>query len=723
MSYIKFNKIRVAKALVDFINDRVLPGLALDTAHFWQHFEAILVKNMPQNGLLLHRRDELQRQIDHWHQHNTYDENDLRGYTRFLREIGYLLDEGDDFKVTVSGVDREISSVAAPQLVVPINNARFAINAANARWGSLYDALYGSDMIADEGLNARTSGYNPARGEQVFMFCENWLDQVLPLEHGSHADAVDYSLTDSDGEFSVLVVLSDGSQSSLRHPEQFCGHASDPCARLLFIHHDLHFELQIDKAHAIGSHQRAGLKNIVLEAAVTTIQDCEDSVAAVDIDDKLKVYANWLGLMQGNLSFKMKKSDNTYTRRLNPDRVYRDNRNQPFTLAGRSLMLIRNTGIHMLSELALTASDDPVPEGIVDALITVLIALHDRQSDAVFCNSPQHSIYIVKPKLHGPDEVAFSCHLFSDIEAAYGLPANTIKIGIMDEERRTTINLKECIRQARQRVIFINTGFLDRTGDEIHTGMEAGAMLPKAEIKQARWIGAYENRNVDIGLRCGLDGVGQIGKGMWAEPDNLREMYRSKIAHPEAGANCAWVPSPSAATLHALHYHQINVKQRQQQLKTRTMASLEDVLRLPLLPRSRVLSAEQVQLELDNNAQGILGYVVKWIDSGIGCSKVPDIHHVGLMEDRATLRISSQHMANWLRHGLCTEQQIMQTFQRMALIVDQQNQGSHGYSNMAPDYQGMAFKAAVALVLQGRLSPNGYTEQLLTEYRRREKMA
>ncbi len=607
--------------------------------------------------------------------------------------------------------------------MVPINNARYAINAANARWGSLYDALYGTDMIADEGDTARTSSYNEPRGERVFEFCNQWLDQVLPLQNGSHADIVDYNHEMVLGVDRPVFKLANGQQLKLQDPDQFCGYLKGDDLVLLFRHNDLHFELQIDHQHPIGQHHAAGIKDIILEAAVTTIQDCEDSVAAVDVEDKLLVYRNWFELIKGTLSVDMSKGDKSFTRRLNPNRDYFDPDGKSFQLPGRSLMLVRNTGLHMLTELVIMEDGSPAPEGLIDALITILISMHDLGRKHAYTNSREGSIYIVKPKMHGPEEVAFSCQVFSAIEQAYGLAPNTVKIGIMDEERRTTVNLKECIRQARERVIFINTGFLDRTGDEIHTSMEAGAMLPKAEIKTARWIEAYENWNVDIGLRCGLGGRAQIGKGMWAVPDQMRQMYDNKQAHPQAGANCAWVPSPTAATIHALHYHQVNVKQVQQELAQRSPASIDDILSIPLLPAQRQLSAEEIQQELDNNAQGILGYVVKWIDMGIGCSKVADIHDTGLMEDRATLRISSQHMANWLRHDLCSEQQLIDTFQRMAKIVDEQNASTPGYQKMAPDFDGIAFNAAVNLVLEGTTTANGYTEQLLHEQRRRLKQA
>lgn len=722
MSYIQLNEIKVAESLVDFIDTRVLPDVEIEPAEFWEKFESVIRSNMPQNQALLDKRDVIQQQLDDWYQNNDYDPQNMDEYKNFLRGIGYLIEEGDEFKVNVQHVDREISKVAAPQLVVPINNARFAINAANARWGSLYDALYGTDMIADEDGAEITVGYNEKRGEKVFAFCTEWLDQVLPLKGGSHGDIVEYSHELVLGFDRPVFKLENGDQLKLKDNDQFQGYLKNKNLVLLFIHNDLHFEIQIDSKHPIGKHHKAGIKDIIIEAAVTTIQDCEDSVAAVDIEDKLQVYRNWNELIKGTLSIEMQKGDKSFTRSLNANRQYRDAKGKEFQLSGRSMMLVRNTGMHMKTDLV-KLGEEMAPEGIVDALVTILISMYDLKTRHGFNNSRTGSIYIVKPKMHGPEEVAFSCKVFADIEQVYGLKPNTVKIGIMDEERRTTVNLKECIRQARQRVIFINTGFLDRTGDEIHTSMLAGPMLPKGDIKAARWMLAYENWNVDIGLECGLDGQAQIGKGMWAVPDQIRLMYESKQVHPEAGANCAWVPSPTAAAIHALHYHQVDVKDVQQQLKQRQRASLKDILSVPLLPAERALSEQEIQQELDNNAQGILGYVVKWIDMGIGCSKVPDIHDVGLMEDRATLRISSQHMANWLKHGLCSEQQVIETFKRMAQVVDQQNASMPGYSNMAPDFKGVAFEGALNLVLQGTQTANGYTEDLLHEYRRQAKLS
>jgi malate synthase len=721
MSYINFSKIKVAQSLFHFVNNEVLPELGMDSEAYWASFETIMCSYSQENDRLLARRDEIQASIDQWHQDNSFDPTNLATYKQFLQKIGYLLDEGDDFKVEVTGVDPEISNVAAPQLVVPINNARYAINAANARWGSLYDAVYGSDMIPMQGATAIGESYNQTRGQAVFDFCRQWLDQVLPLRGASHADVTTYGLELVLGVERPVFKTSNDERLKLQNPEQFRGYAHRDDLVLLFVHNDLHFELRINPQHSIGKLHPAGLRDVIVEAAVSTIQDCEDSVAAVDIEDKMEVYRNWSHLIHGDLCVEMRKSGQSFTRVLNPNRDYFDSQGMPFGIPGRSLMLVRNTGMHMTTDLVLNQNDEKMPEGLVDALITCLISIYDIKKRHPFNNSRKRSIYIVKPKLHGPQEVEFTNRLFGEIEQAYGLPRNTIKLGVMDEERRTTVNLKQCIRAAHERIIFINTGFLDRTGDEIHTSMQAGPVLPKDEIRQQRWMAAYEDWNVDTGLICGLDGVGQIGKGMWAVPDQIKAMYETKHVHPEAGANCAWVPSPTAAVIHALHYHKVNVKQVQQRLKLRNRGSVDDILQIPLLPATRQLSAEQIQQELDNNAQGILGYVVRWIDAGIGCSKVSDIHDVGLMEDRATLRISSQHLANWLHHGICSEQQLIETFQRMARVVDQQNADTPGYSDMAPGFDGVAFEAALQLVMQGVRSANGYTEDLLHQYRIRAK--
>ncbi len=721
MPYIQLKSLQVAEAFYQFVNEQVLPPLEMDPGSYWPIFEKIISQYLESNKALLQKRDRLQQQIDDWHRNHPYDEHHLKPYQQFLTDIGYLLEQPEDFKINVTNVDREIAKVAAPQLVVPINNARFALNAANARWGSLYDALYGTDMIVNEGPLALTQHYNKQRGQQVFAFSNQFLDQVIPLLEGSHADVITYTLETQNNHKSLQVMLENGVKTGIKNADQFQGYSEKQALILLFSHHDLYFELHIDKQHAIGAQHKAGLKDIILEAAVTTIEDCEDSVTAVDVADKLQVYQNWLGLVRGDLTADMVKQGQPLQRQLNPDRTYEDPMGNHFSLPGRSLMMVRNTGLHMNTDLVLDTHGKFIPEGLVDALITTLIGMHDLRGLGRYRNSHNGSIYIVKPKCHGPEEVAFCCEVFTAIEKHYQLPTNTIKMGVMDEERRTTINLKQCIHAARERIIFINTGFLDRTGDEIHTSMLAGPMLPKGEIKQAHWMPAYEDWNVDIGLDCGLDGYAQIGKGMWAMPDQIKNMYESKQAHPRAGANCAWVPSPTAATIHALHYHQVNVKQVQQSLKGQKRATVEDLLKIPLLNKDRSLTDAEIQQELDNNAQGILGYVVKWIDLGIGCSKVPDIHDTGLMEDRATLRISSQHMANWLKHEICSEQQIVDTFKRMAMIVDQQNSDTPGYINMAPAYNGIAFMAALKLVLGGIHSANGYTEDLLQAFRREVK--
>jgi malate synthase len=614
--------------------------------------------------------------------------------------------------VSVSAVDREIAELAAPQLVVPIDNARFAVNAVNARWGSLYDALYGSDMIPDEGATARGEGYNPLRGQAVFDFCNRWMDETLPLRAGSHAGVVAYELRPRGPGRELVLRLADGRETAFADAE-FVGWRDDGQSVILLRHHGLHLELHIDRDHPVGRAHPAGLSDLVLEAAVTVIQDGEDSVSAVDVADKLTVYGNWLALIRGTLEVAVDKGGRRFTRRMNPPRRYRAPGGDAFELPGRALMLLRNVGLHMKTDLVLDADGNEMPEGLVDALATVLIALHDRGG-----NSREGSIYIVKPKLHGPEEVRFSCDVFAAIERGLGLEPNRIKIGVMDEERRTTLNLAACIHAARERVIFINTGFLDRTGDEIHTSMQAGPVLPKGEMKQAAWMQAYEEGNVEAGLACGLDRVGQIGKGMWAAPDAMRAMYEQKIAHPRAGASCAWVPSPTAAVLHALHYHQVDVAAIQQRLRGESRDRIESLLRIPLLAPSRELDEQTIRSELDNNAQGMLGYVVRWIDQGIGCSKVPDIHDTGLMEDRATLRISSQHIANWLEQGLCDAQQVIETFRRMAEVVDRQNAGDPDYRPMAPDFDGPAFRCAMELVFKGRESPNGYTEEILRRWRR-----
>ena len=713
--YIKKGSLSVSTDLEEFLKSEVLPGLDLTEDHFWTSLENLINEFSPRNKELLEIRESMQEQIDAWHLANPGQEKNLDIYKDFLKDIGYLLPEGEDFSISTDNVDPEIASIAGPQLVVPVMNARFALNAANARWGSLYDALYGTDMISEEDGASRAGAYNPKRGDKVIEFAKTFLDENFALNDAFYADANSFNIKNG----SLEVGLSNGDTVSLKNTDQFHGYQGsvDQPSGVLLKNNNLHAEIQIDPSHPVGAKDPAGIKDVLLESAITTIQDCEDSVAAVDGEDKVTVYRNWLGLMKGDLQETFIKGGAEMTRSLNPDRNYVAPDGSDYSLPGRSLMLVRNVGHLMTNPAILDQNDNEVPEGILDAMFTICIAMHDLNGNSAVKNSQAGSIYIVKPKMHGPDEVQFTCDLFSAVEKSLNLNQLTAKVGIMDEERRTTVNLKECIRVAKDRVIFINTGFLDRTGDEIHTSMEAGPMIPKAAMKQQPWILAYEDWNVDSGLETGFKGNAQIGKGMWPMPDEMLNMYETKTMHPESGANCAWVPSPTGATLHAMHYHQILVSDRQEKLLERAKASLEDILTIPVMSDPESLSSEDVQIELDNNAQGILGYVVRWVDQGVGCSKVPDINNIGLMEDRATCRISSQHIANWLHHSICSEDQVMETMKRMAVVVDQQNSGDPTYQPMAPSYDGIAFKAACNLAIQGRVQPSGYTEPILHEMR------
>ncbi len=719
--FIRRSGLQVDESLADFLEANALPGTGVDAKRFWQGFSQILTALGPVNRALLDARTRLQQEINNWHKAHRANAFDVAAYRKFLTEIGYLETAGDDFNIATNNVDPEIAERAGPQLVVPLSNARFALNAANARWGSLYDALYGTDVVPQDGPLMPGKTYSPARGAEVVARAAAFLDEAVPLEFGSHRDVVAYSLCGDNAH--LQATMADGPDSPLSDVPQFVGHSGEAGGErsLVFVHHGLHIEMQFDPTHPIGSLSPSGLKDIVIEAALSTIQDCEDSVAAVDAEDKVVVYRNWLGLMKGDLEETFEKSGRTKTRRLNADKTFISSAGRPITLAGRSVQLVRNVGHLMTTDAVRDANGDEVPEGFLDAIVTTLCAMHDIKKTDGIRNSRVGSIYVVKPKMHGAAEAALANDLFGRVEDVLGLDRNTVKIGLMDEERRTSINLKACIHALKNRLVFINTGFLDRTGDEIHTCMHAGPVLPKSKMKMSSWFPAYEDNNVDVGLSAGMAGRGQIGKGMWVRPDDMAGMLATKQEHPNAGANTAWVPSPIAAVLHALHYHQVDVARCQIELTLRPNADLDTMLTPPLLG-DRVLSPGEIAREVDSNCQSILGYVVRWIDQGVGCSKVPDIDDVAMMEDRATLRISAQQLANWLMHGLCSPDQVAESFRRIAVTVDRQNQNTPGYQPMAADYDGsIAFEAAQALVFDGANQPSGYTEPILHQRRRAAK--
>jgi malate synthase len=720
---VEIGGLRIDHELYVLLRDEIAPGTGVKVDGFWKSLGAIVRDLGPKNRALLAKRDRLQAEIDQWHRARRGQPFNVKDYAAFLKQIGYLVPEGKKFKITTSNVDAEIAAIAGSQLVVPLDNARYALNAANARWGSLYDALYGTNVIPEEGGAEKGEGYNPRRGAQVIAYSEEFLDRAVALKRGSYSEVTGFFLKRAGRNKQLAATLQDGKTTILGDGRKFIGYRekSGELTDIVLTNNGSRIVIEIDRSHPIGKAHPAGVKDVILEAAITTIEDCEDAVAAVDAPDKITVYRHWCGLMKGTLEATFEKNGRPLTRRLNPDRAYVTPTGGKLILPGRSLLLVRNVGIHMYTDAVTTMDGQEIPEGFLDAMVTALAALHDLKKKGKYRNSRTGSIYIVKPKQHGPEEVAGTVALFERIEGALGLKKKTLKIGIMDEERRTTVNLKECIRAARDRIVFINTGFLDRTGDEIHTSMELGAMLPKEEIKAQPWIKAYEDWNVDIGIETGLRGKAQIGKGMWTMPDEMRAMVGTKIAHPQAGANTAWVPSPTAATLHALHYHFVNVAKRQAELAKRARANLDQILTPPLL-LDRRLTAEEIERELDNNAQGILGYVVRWVDQGIGCSKVPNINDVALMEDRATLRISSQHIANWLNSGIITKDRVVETFKRMAEVVDRQNQEDRNYRRMAPVFErSLAFQAALELVFNGRSAANGYTEPVLHGYRRQVK--
>eukprot|EP01134_Creolimax_fragrantissima_P005546 CFRG5546T1 len=718
--YVSVDSLRVYRELYSFVENEVAPGTGVDVSTFWSSLSNVVAKLGPKNAQLLAERDTFQKKIDEWHLARKGIEVDQTEYKQFLIDIGYLLPEGEAFKVTTENVDPEIASIAGPQLVVPINNARYALNACNGRWQSLFDALYGTNAISDDDGASKSGGFNPVRAKKVFKWFDDLLDECLPLAGGeSWANTTSFKVVDGK----LDITLSSGANASVANADNFAGYTGEACcpASILLKNHSLHFELKFNAKGMVGQHHHAGVNDVQIESAITAIMDCEDSVTAVDADDKVIVYKNWAGLMKGTLNSSFQKGGKTITRAQNEDRTFTSpSGTGEVTLKGRSLMLVRNVGIHMYTDAVTTADGNDIPEGFLDCFVTVLAAIHDIKSQGKFSNSVNGSVYIVKPKQHGPEEVAFTCELFSAVEEALSLPANTIKIGVMDEERRTTINLYECIRMAKERIVFINTGFLDRTGDEIHTSMEAGPVVALKDLRKTKWLPAYEAWNVDCGVAAGLVGVAQIGKGMWAAPDSMKEMLEQKIGHLKQGANTSWVPSPIAASLHVTHYHRVDVHATQESLKSRARAPLDDILCPPIV--TSPLSPEDVQGDLEAMAQSILGYVVRWIDMGVGCSKVPDIHNVGLMEDRATLRISSQHLANWLHHDLITTEQVHTAFEKMAAVVDKQNSGDAAYKPMVGTFKtNIAFKGALDLVLKGRDIPNGYTESILHERRREYK--
>lgn len=721
--YIEIGNIKIDKELFALVSNEIAPGTGISAIQFWNSFDKIVHEFVDENKALLNKRDTLQKQIDCWYLERKDRPINHVEYKEFLTEIGYLVPEGGNFIVSTENVDLEIAIIAGPQLVVPVDNARYALNATNARWGSLYDALYGTDVIDESDGATKGRQYNPIRGMKVIEYTENLLDEIIPLEGGNYSDVTQFYLKTIGGTLGLRAKLENGQEVGLEDPKKFVGFQldDDDLSSILFQNNGLHIELQIDPQHPIGNVHPAGISDVILESAITTIQDCEDSVSAVDADNKVRVYRNWNGIMKGTLETTFQKNGETITRKLASDKSYTGLDGTTFTLSGRSLLLVRNVGLHMYTDVVLTCDDQEIPEGILDAMITSFAALHDLQGNTKYPNSKTGSVYIVKPKFHGPEEVDMTIRLFSKIELALGIPPNALKIGIMDEERRTTVNLKEVLRIASERLVFINTGFLDRTGDEIHTSMVAGPMIRKMDIRNEPWMHAYENWNVDIGIETGLPGITQIGKGMWTKPDEMAEMLDTKVNHPLAGATTAWVPSPTAATLHAIHYHKVNVSGWLQELALRERASLTDLLTPPLLD-DRNLTPDEIQEELDNNAQGIIGYVVRWVNQGIGCSKIPDINNVGLMEDRATLRISSQHIANWLHHGIVSKEQVNNTFRRMAKIVDTQNEGDPNYINMSSNFdESIAFQAALDLVFKGTELPNGYTEFVLHPRRRQVK--